>query len=409
MSNTATKANAKKRQCGEHHEKLSAEREPQAIQKIPTIKLVFSKRYSTRSSGKKRIDRLEEEEHTPQIVSDQKKFSPAQFNKQIREIEAHSKRKSSRSGASQKRVKVPKGKRQAREWGFEPDARYECLEEGMGIVRSVGKGNKLRVDFDNGTTKYFSKKQAERLFRSTGGRLTRTMRKKRECHFKKNSKPKTKKTRKRSATSEDPELEKLLRSFQRPRCTRSNTKRRSECQTNSGRDYQHVRSLGDDLQVIRTNKGNFQPEAKPGKFKAYTLGSGVEVKRTTLPKTSRRNRGLFTTVNIKKNHLITEYNGIPINRERAMSLRKEGKATHIKGLNYDLFLDGNRWPKLGQGAAQMANDAKDSKKNNSKFVVKFDSSVGREVCFLKALRDIEAGEEIFVSYGKGYWNTGISF
>ena len=84
-------------------------------------------------------------------------------------------------------------------------------------------------------------------------------------------------------------------------------------------------------------------------MKACTVGMGVEVKRTTIPRTTMRNRGLFVTIEIKKNELITEYDGMPINREEAMEMRAKGKATHVKGLNYDLFLDGNRWPQKGQG------------------------------------------------------------
>mmetsp|Transcript_8763 Transcript_8763/g.13849 ORF Transcript_8763/g.13849 Transcript_8763/m.13849 type:complete len:246 (-) Transcript_8763:272-1009(-) len=173
--------------------------------------------------------------------------------------------------------------------------------------------------------------------------------------------------------------------------------------TKTGADYQCLMSMG--ITLDNSLRGGAQLIEKQGKFNCYKLGYGVEVKRTTLPHTSRKNRGLFAQWDIKKNHLITEYSGVSINREQAMELRRKGKATHIKGLNYDHFLNGDRFPQMGQGAAQMANDGKDFAGQNAKFVVKFDSCAGGDRCFLKALRDIKAEEEIFVSYGKGYWSN----
>lgn len=183
-----------------------------------------------------------------------------------------------------------------------------------------------------------------------------------------------------------------------------------------GSDYQQVTAIGGRLEALlrKSRKGSRDAlrelsvgrDAQPGdKFFSHVYGNGVDIRRTTLPNTSHRNRGLFASVDIEKNALITEYDGIRISREDAMAMRRAGKATHVKGLNYDVFLDGNRWPLPGQGAAQLANDGRGVFKNNAKFVILYDSKIGRDRCFLKALTRLSAGDEVFVSYGRGYWDA----
>eukprot|EP00471_Norrisiella_sphaerica_P013653 CAMPEP_0184502830 /NCGR_PEP_ID=MMETSP0113_2-20130426/51318_1 /TAXON_ID=91329 /ORGANISM="Norrisiella sphaerica, Strain BC52" /LENGTH=459 /DNA_ID=CAMNT_0026892183 /DNA_START=96 /DNA_END=1475 /DNA_ORIENTATION=+ len=288
----------------------------------------------------------------------------------------------------------------AKEWGFEPGSVWECEIRGKGVVKYVHAG-RLVVQFQNEVAKLL-KKETQTLFPFK--RLTRKVAAQKQSHREKlckkaeNKAKKAENARKRKRSIvETPRANSLRsRAAKGPRLDR----------TRSGQDYEFLRDMGKSLPKSLT-MCNIQPEARHGKFNAYTLGFGVDVRPTTIPGALRRNRGLFSTINIGKNELITEYSGTPINRARAMQLRAQGKATHVKGLNYDRFLDGNRWPQIGQGAAQMANDGKGFTKNNAKFVVKFDSSIGRDRCFLKALEDIKANEEIFVSYGRGFWSNSM--
>ena len=75
---------------------------------------------------------------------------------------------------------------------------------------------------------------------------------------------------------------------------------------------------------------------------------------------------------------------------------------HLK-INDHLYLDSNL---VSHCYARYANDNKDVPNgNNSKFELEDDGADGmHEKCFIVALRDILVDEEIFVSYGPGYWN-----
>jgi len=297
-------------------------------------------------------------------------------------------------------TKEDKNKMLARKWGFKPGTRWFCpAVDRVGQVLHV-KDGRLVLTFDdkNSRNKHLTKAEALRMKpwvpkrRLTRGstRMEKSLSKEEERRIEREKKREKRKERFKP----------------KPKLTRRDSIDRSQAEmTKSGTDYQYMTQMGQCVAKGLGRLGDIQhiPPENMGKFSAYTYGFGLELKRTTIPGTTRRNRGLFATVDMPKNTLITEYSGKSINREQAMELRRQKRATHIKGLNYDLFLDGNRWPTIGQGLAQMANDGLGSFPNNSKFVVKYDSIVGRDRCFLKALVDIKQGEEIFVSYGRGFW------
>jgi len=113
--------------------------------------------------------------------------------------------------------------------------------------------------------------------------------------------------------------------------------------------------------------------------------------------------GLFTKEKILKNERITDCQGQMINRKEALGLMRQGKDTHCKSLNFHVVIDGYKsWEetrKDGSGLASFANDGLTKEKNNTKFGTDYLQTT----VFLKALRDIEPGEEIFVSYGRAYW------
>jgi len=284
-------------------------------------------------------------------------------------------------------------------WGFKPDNKYISDEFGEVVVKYVKKGRLYITLLPGMSMKYITKKEAQGLRTWEAPKmLTRRMRKANKIET-------NKKKRKASSTKSQPKQKRrrtLWEELRPRRQTRSTSSPEKDSQMNS---YGYMREMARGLEGLkRGTSQTFVADIKMcGKFSAYSLGHGVEVRRTTIPGTHPRNRGLFATVRIERNKLITEYSGKKINRETAMKLRKDGKATHVKGLNYDFFLDGNRWPCTGEGAAQMANDGRDLFENNAKFVIKYDIAAGGDRCFLKALRDIEVGEEIFVSYGNWFW------
>jgi hypothetical protein len=153
-----------------------------------------------------------------------------------------------------------------------------------------------------------------------------------------------------------------------------------------------------------------------------TVGNGVEVGPSKLGLAA--GNGVFATRPFKKNELITEYDGELLSYDEARRREKEQgwlAVSHYRAviLNWQT-LAGLRAPVAGKGAASMINDAEPSiprlrdtmpkvtgdgqlVKNNVRFVSRWDEGVMRNRIFACALRDIAAGEELFVSYERDYW------
>ena len=125
------------------------------------------------------------------------------------------------------------------------------------------------------------------------------------------------------------------------------------------------------------------------------LEKELEVKASTI---SGAGKGLFTKVSIVKGSRIIEYKGTITTWHEA---RLDATNGYIYYLKPDYVIDARNHPK---SLARYANDAtgltkRKNKINNAHFVAD-----GLRV-FLTALKNIEAGEEIFVSYGEKYWAT----
>jgi SET domain-containing protein len=121
------------------------------------------------------------------------------------------------------------------------------------------------------------------------------------------------------------------------------------------------------------------------------------VKKSLLPNAGK---GLFTDKAIKKNTKIIEYKGEIIDWKEYEKRVKEDKDGYLFFINKNRCIDAYPTPGF---KARYANDAAGLSrtkglKNNSAYEV-----FGNK-CFIVAQRPIEAGEEIFVSYGKEYWD-----
>ena len=121
------------------------------------------------------------------------------------------------------------------------------------------------------------------------------------------------------------------------------------------------------------------------------------IKKSLLPNAGK---GLFTTSPIKKGKKIIEYRGEVINwkeYEKRVARDEDGYLFHFTN---DYCIDAYN---TTQYKARYANDAEGLTRvknltNNSEYEVE-----GKR-CFIVATRDIQAGEEIFVSYTEEYWD-----
>ena len=121
------------------------------------------------------------------------------------------------------------------------------------------------------------------------------------------------------------------------------------------------------------------------------------VKTSKLPKAGK---GLFTDKPIKKGKKIIEYKGEIIDWKEYEKRVKDDKDGYLFFINKQRCIDAFSTPEY---KARYANDAEGLSrvkglKNNSSYEIFGDR------CFIVSERDIEAGEEIFVSYSKEYWD-----
>lgn len=122
------------------------------------------------------------------------------------------------------------------------------------------------------------------------------------------------------------------------------------------------------------------------------------IKKSQLPGAGK---GLFTTKLIKKGQKIIEYRGEIIDWKEYCKRVKEDKDGYLVYISRKKCIDAYNTP---QYKARYANDAegliKDKRfKNNAEYQI-IDDKV-----YLVAKRDIQPGEEIFVSYSKDYWDA----
>lgn len=121
------------------------------------------------------------------------------------------------------------------------------------------------------------------------------------------------------------------------------------------------------------------------------------VKTSQLPHSGK---GLFTTTFIKKGERIIEYKGEIIDWKEYEKRVERDEDGYLFFINKKNCIDAFNTP---QHKARFANDAAGLSRvkglrNNSVYEIEKDK------CFIVSTRDIQPGEEIFVSYTKEYWD-----
>ena len=131
----------------------------------------------------------------------------------------------------------------------------------------------------------------------------------------------------------------------------------------------------------------------PHRFKTL-LERQLQVRKSQLPGTGK---GLFTKIDIRKGTRIVEYKG---RLHRWQDIKHEdGHNGYLLYISPSAVINAQGTLKL---IGRYANDANglvrvDSLRNNSEYV-----TVGSR-CFITATKNIKKGEEVFVRYGKEYW------
>ena len=144
-------------------------------------------------------------------------------------------------------------------------------------------------------------------------------------------------------------------------------------------------------------------------FGAEVLGQGVYTGPSTRPGAGL---GLFAGRDFAVNTLITECVGDVIKvpsgpRERKLMWEKTGACyrawSHLIEISEHEVLQCVQVPQFGQGGGSFANDSRPEEPNGV-FVRVRDEHRGDRV-FIKSLRPVQAGMEVTVSYGDGFWRS----
>lgn len=125
------------------------------------------------------------------------------------------------------------------------------------------------------------------------------------------------------------------------------------------------------------------------------LEKHLEIKESNIPGAGK---GLFTTIDIPKGTRITEYKG---RVRKWKEVEDDHDNYYILYVTRNNVIDAKRYK---TAIAKYINDAKGLKKikglnNNTEFVRE-----GKRM-FVEATKNITAGSELFVGYGKDYWDV----
>lgn len=123
----------------------------------------------------------------------------------------------------------------------------------------------------------------------------------------------------------------------------------------------------------------------------------LKVKKSTLPDAGK---GLFTLSDIKKGQIVCEYEGERITWKQAIERNDENKGGYVYYINKNNCIDAFQFKTT---FGRFANDASgvgriEGFRNNSTY------DVVKNKVYIRATRNIVSGSEIFVSYGRAYWN-----
>jgi SET domain-containing protein len=120
------------------------------------------------------------------------------------------------------------------------------------------------------------------------------------------------------------------------------------------------------------------------------------VKKSTIPDAGK---GLFTKVSIPKGTRIVEYKGRRSNWSKVKD--EDGKNGYIFYINRNNVIDALPWK---SALARYANDARGLVKIKG-FYNNCDYIVDGLKAYIESKKDIPAGSELFVDYGKDYWKV----
>jgi hypothetical protein len=132
------------------------------------------------------------------------------------------------------------------------------------------------------------------------------------------------------------------------------------------------------------------------------IGRGLEVRESRIPNSGR---GLYAMRDFPEGEIITLYFGHLFGESERKLLQESGRGSHAKPLQFKhMYLDGVKTTFAGMHAGQLVNQGDRASCNCEWKVLELYPSSGERVLAIKATRYVHAGEELYISYGKKFWD-----
>lgn len=123
-------------------------------------------------------------------------------------------------------------------------------------------------------------------------------------------------------------------------------------------------------------------------------------------------QGLFALHDMMRGTIITEFGGCLVDYTEASRLRREGRGDHLVAVELGRSArDGSQLSTADARHgryASLANACQYKKDANAHIYHHWDRREARQRVFLRAARDIDAGEEIVTWYGNNFWHLNAN-
>ena len=136
--------------------------------------------------------------------------------------------------------------------------------------------------------------------------------------------------------------------------------------------------------------------------RAHVLGAGLDLRRSRIPDSGR---GVFATRDLAENELVTVYFGHMFGEAQKLSMKQSGRGSHCKPLQFKhVYLDGVKTAFRGMGAGQLLNQGDKETCNCDWISLDVYPGSGERLLAVRATRNVFPGEELYVSYGRKFWD-----
>lgn len=172
-----------------------------------------------------------------------------------------------------------------------------------------------------------------------------------------------------------------------------------------GAVWQPSRPAGARSEITRLIKSTTSGFVQESKLKHIpVLGDGIELRVSRIPNSGR---GVFVTRDFHEGEVITLYFGHVFGEQERAWMQYHNMGSHCKPLQYKhSYLDGVKTAFVGMHAGQLLNQG-DANTRNCEWIT-LETKTSKRFVAIRATRYIFPGEELYISYGKKFWDEQLA-